>query len=45
MIDTAVIINALYNRVKAGDMTVEQVPEVYQNEVQALVDAHGGTEK
>ena len=38
MIDKEVIINALYNRIKAGDMTIDDVPEAYQDEVQALID-------
>lgn len=37
-IDKAVIINALYNRIKAGQLTIEQLPQAYQAEVQALID-------
>lgn len=37
-IDKDIVVNALYNRIKAGQMTVEQVPEAYRAEVQALID-------
>lgn len=30
---TDVLIKALYNRIKAGQMTPEQVPEVYREEI------------
>lgn len=38
MVVREVIVNALYNRVKAGDMTVEQLPIPYQPLVQELLD-------
>ena len=28
-----------YRRIKAGDMTIEQVPEHWREQVQALLDA------
>lgn len=28
-----------YRRIKAGDMTIEQVPERWREQVQALLDA------
>lgn len=37
-IDKAVIVNALYHRIKAGDMTIEQVPDAYRAHVQELID-------
>lgn len=32
-----VLINALAARIKAGQMTIEQVPEVYRAQVEALI--------
>ena len=37
-IDKDIVVNALYNRIKAGQLTIEQVPQAYQAEVQALID-------
>jgi hypothetical protein len=37
--DKDIIVNALYGRIKAGQMTIEQIPEAYQADVQALIDA------
>lgn len=33
-----VFIRALYNRIKAGQMTIEQVPEVYREEIIKLLE-------
>ncbi len=35
---TDVFVRALYNRIKAGQMTLEQVPEIYREDVQAMQD-------
>jgi len=32
------LLDALYERIKNGEMTVEQAPEPYQAELQALID-------
>ena len=37
-IDKDIVVNALYNRIKAGQLTIEQVPQAHQAEVQALID-------
>lgn len=34
-------IKALYNRINAGDMTIDQVPEPYKQAVQELVNQGG----
>jgi hypothetical protein len=33
-----ILIKALYNRVEAGQMTIEQVPEIYREQVQIIID-------
>ncbi len=33
-----ILIHALAERIKAGMMTIEQVPTVYREEVQKLID-------
>lgn len=35
---TDVFVKALYNRIKSGQMTAEQVPEIYREDVQAMQD-------
>jgi|GEM_PF-5190089 len=37
-IDKAVIINTLYNRIKAGDMTISQLPDIYKEEIRRLFE-------
>jgi hypothetical protein len=34
-----VFIKALYNRVKAGQIFIEQIPEVYRNEILQLMES------
>mgnify|MGYP000674926721 CR=1 FL=1 len=43
-IDKAVIINALYNRIKAGDMAMEQVPDAFLEAVQTLIEGETNAE-
>ena len=41
-IDRRVIINALCNRIKAGQMTIEQVPDAYRQDIQDMLDDDSG---
>jgi hypothetical protein len=36
--NTNAVVKAIYNRISKGDMTIEQVPEIYKAEVQELLD-------
>jgi hypothetical protein len=33
-----ILIKALYNRIEAGQMAIEQVPEIYREQVQIIID-------
>lgn len=39
-----IFIKALYNRIKSGQMTAEQVPEIYREDVQAMIEVETETD-
>lgn len=41
-IDKDIVVNALYNRIKSGQMTIEQVPEAYRQDIQDMLDDDSG---